>query len=126
MTLLDPRSREADPRSRQQENIVRPRNRRRAHCYDLMAVNLAVAVVLAICLAVMGDRVGLEMVAGSSRYEDDWAGGIAFAAFSVLFAMVAALVCISRVRALSWIFTSFAIFFLAVNLIVTGTALYEI
>ena len=81
----------------------------RNHSNDLMFANLAMAVIATICLAAMGNRIGLEIISGDGgRWGPGWEAGLAIATFTIFFAGVSALVCIARKQALSWIFTALA------------------
>jgi hypothetical protein len=86
-----------------------------------MAANLTMTIVAAICLAAIGiwaavtDRPG-DLYSG-------WEGAVGVAAFTVFFTMVAALVCIPRVRVLAWIFASFSLLFSFATLIAVSVGL---
>ena len=71
------------------------------HCYDLTAANLVMSIIGTICLAAMGNRIGLEFaIGGGGRSGVGWEAGIGIATFTIFFAGVSALICISRNRTL--------------------------
>ena len=80
------------------------RNRSR----DLMLVNLAIAIIATICLAVIGNRMGLEIVTGNGGFRsgNDLETTVAIAMFTTFFAVTSSLICIARKQALSWTFTA--------------------
>ena len=130
MTLLDPRSRRPQSGSppNDDEGGQRESNRMPVEAaFVAIAINLVIVLAVAICLAAIGNRIGLEIVTGSGgRYGPGWEGGLAIAAFTIFFAMVSVLVCIPRKLVLSWIFTVFSMFFLLVTVIATATSFHSI
>ena len=97
------------------------------HCYDLMAANLVMSIIGTICLAAMGNRIGLEIaIGGGGRWGVGWEAGIGIATFTIFFAGVSALICISRNRTLSWVFTVLSMLALFATVIATATSFHEI
>ena len=98
----------------------------RDHSRDLMFANLAMAVIATICLAAMGNRIGLEIISGGGgRWGPGWEAGLAIATFTIFFAGVSALVCIARNQVLSWIFTALAMLCLFATAIATAASFHE-
>ena len=97
------------------------------HCYDLMAANFVMSIIGTICLAAMGNRIGLEFaIGGGGRSGVGWEAGIGIATFTIFFAGVSALICISRNRTLSWVFTVLSMLALFATVIATATSFHEI
>ena len=95
----------------------------REHCYDLMAANFVMCIIAAICIAAIGNRIGLEFLTSGWA---GWEGGVAVATFTIFFSGASGLVCTSRVRVLSWVFTGVSAFLLFVTVIATATSFHGI
>ena len=92
-----------------------------------IAINLVIVLASTVCLAAMGNRIGLQIVTGNAgRYGPGWEAGLAIAAFIIFFALISVLVCIPRKLVVSWIFTAFSMFFFLVTVIATATSFHEI
>ena len=97
------------------------------HSKDLMLANLAMAVIATICLAAMGNRIGLEIISGGGgRWGTGWEAGLAIATFTIFFAGVSSLICIARNQTASWIFTVLSVLALFVTVIATAVSFHEI
>ncbi len=95
--------------------------------YVTIAINLVMTVVSAICLAVMGNRIGLEVITGGGgRLGVGWEAGVAIATFTIFFTMITALICISRKLALSWTFTVIAMLLFFATVVATAVPFHEI
>ncbi len=92
-----------------------------------IAINLVIVLASTICLAAMGNRIGLEIVTGNrGLYGPGWEGGLAIAIFTIFFAMVSVLVCIPRNITVSWIFTTLSVLFFLATTIATATSFHSI